>query len=854
MEPVGDKVDDALFLADALIEEFKRKQPAAVQPSGTGPATFVRHEEDEYGNPLPKRRRTGERRKPVSSKRTPTMAQSPTVDQLCMPSTSGQQSVTEPSHDIGSLIKEVQDLLGPAEDPTPSHWTARKASSLEKWTVLRPFMVDQMLQSGKPKGGQCHHCRSQVAVIVCHDCLPRPLYCASCDLAVHDNRVLHNRSATVEGFYRPLPPTTFIKEEGGKLTFHERACLLPVVLPCCDCSTGQTEVSAGKQVILIGMNGRYNLSLPNVTCSCGKTWDVGIGDLVESGYWPATVHFETLYTVDLFTSYEDLKITAPGMSRHAFVGMLEQRTKVFGRSGKICGDTMQKSFLEWSYAKFEVERLSLVHHFKCPACTPSMLAVAVDGNRKLYRFRSQPGPDGFFDGVFLAKDTEVASFVDYIHGATRHNPGKGRCGGGEWLAARESSHKSASKVDEEGVEVAVCRHGVLLKGLNMFRGEIFAYPLFLQKELAAQNVGFFCSDVVCKYWPYLQKVVRHCPELQGLLTMHPFLSIMHAKAHSWMCELQWGGRNQEGAGITMGEEVEQVNSFLSRAAICSKYMSKAVRTDILTIQAIGWNKRKVEKLDQILAKRYIKTAQRISEALADLDQLTKELSIQEDTVQQWVSDVKNWAADSTGHNDLEKTIEGLYLSIKQRKYELYRKADGNKRRHLLRKKIATEKRALDDAITKRNTDLSETEKLPSSDVLLAHENYFWPWECHGDMVKKKQLFDKVMLLTRLKEEKVIVVREVKQHWEYLRNAVGMLEELSSQISEGITEQSNTDALTEQGREGLLCLLKRRSTELRARQDAARKIYQNVLGLQALCLDDSSTDEENLDSSSSDEDI
>ena len=36
-----------------------------------------------------------------------------------------------------------------------------------------------------------------------------------------------------------------------------------------------------------------------------------------------------------------------------------------------------------------------------------------------------------------------------------------------------------------------------------------------------------------------------------------------------------GGRNQEGAGTTIGEEVEQVNSFLSRAAICSKYMSKA---------------------------------------------------------------------------------------------------------------------------------------------------------------------------------------------------------------------------------------------------------------------------------------
>ncbi|KAK5619978.1 hypothetical protein CRENBAI_003935 [Crenichthys baileyi] len=56
--------------------------------------------------------------------------------------------------------------------------------------------------------------------------------------------------------------------------------------------------------------------------------------------------------------------------------------------------------------------------------------------------------------------------------------------------------KSASKVDEEGVMVAVCRHRILLKGLNMIRGKIFAYPLYLQKRLALQNVQFFCSDVV----------------------------------------------------------------------------------------------------------------------------------------------------------------------------------------------------------------------------------------------------------------------------------------------------------------------------------------------------------------------
>ncbi|MEQ2223653.1 hypothetical protein ILYODFUR_038805, partial [Ilyodon furcidens] len=131
------------------------------------------------------------------------------------------------------------------------------------------------------------------------------------------------------------------------------------------------------------------------------------------------------------------------------------------------------------------------------------------------------------------------------------------------------------------------------------------------------------------------------------------------------------------------------------------------RTDILTIQASGWNKRKAENLDRTLAKRYIKTVQRISEASEDLEKLIKQLSIQEDIVQQWVSEVKEWTAGTTSQNDLEKTIEGLYLSIKQRKYELHRQSDGNKRRHQLRKKIAAEKRALEDAITKHNAVMGE---------------------------------------------------------------------------------------------------------------------------------------------------
>jgi len=116
--------------------------------------------------------------------------------------------------------------------------------------------------------------------------------------------------------------------------------------------------------------------------------------------------------------------------------------------------------------------------------------------------------------------------------------GKGICGTSTWAAARETSKNTNNKCDEEGLEVAVCRHCILLRGLNMFRGEIFAYPLFLQKELATKtNCKFFCTDIMCRYWPYLQKVALAFPEMQNLTEMKPFLSVMHAKRHSTKCEV-----------------------------------------------------------------------------------------------------------------------------------------------------------------------------------------------------------------------------------------------------------------------------------------------------------------------------
>ncbi|KAF3856924.1 hypothetical protein F7725_017647 [Dissostichus mawsoni] len=93
-----------------------------------------------------------------------------------------------------------------------------------------------------------------------------------------------------------------------------------------------------------------------------------------------------------------------------------------------------------------------------------MLAIAVDGNRKHYRFKKSRGTDepSVFDGLFIAQDSKVSAFVDKIRSQMTIKSGRDVCGPATFTVCRETSHKSRAKVDEEGLQIAVCRHGILL--------------------------------------------------------------------------------------------------------------------------------------------------------------------------------------------------------------------------------------------------------------------------------------------------------------------------------------------------------------------------------------------------------
>ncbi|XP_068450822.1 uncharacterized protein [Clinocottus analis] len=377
-----------------------------------------------------------------------------------------------------------------------------------------------------------------------------------------------------------------------------------------------------------------------------------------------------------------------------------------------------------------------------------MVAVSLEGNRKMYCFNRR-GTDEcpYFEGTFIAKDTEVEDFVKRVRDKA---PGRPSCGKSTFKAGREATRKSEPRLDKEGMMTSVCRHCILFSGLNMFCGEI-AYPLYLQNNLAKENkIEFICTGVMCKYYPYVEKVVEAFPELQYVLQMHPFLSVMHAKGHSTKCEVEWSGRNQEEAGLTVGEEVEAVNSYLSRVAVTTKYMSKARRTDIITIHARGWNLRKKQTSHRNLSRRFVKTKKRTVEGEKDKQNLLRTLQTTEGEMKQWVKEVEEWAASSPksincqDQHGLQRVMEGLVLKIKQRKIELYREIDNNQDCKPKRDIIAKEKRKLEEAIAAYNVLVPDGEAVDTADAVLSQDIPIWPWDSASTvpLQTKKLVFDK----------------------------------------------------------------------------------------------------------------
>ncbi|XP_073729776.1 uncharacterized protein [Misgurnus anguillicaudatus] len=147
--------------------------------------------------------------------------------------------------------------------------------------------------------------------------------------------------------------------------------------------------------------------------------------------------------------------------------------------------------------------------------------------------------------------------------------------------------------------------------------------------------------------------------------------------------------------------------------------------------------------------------------------------------------------------------------------------DCNKRRQ----KIGQEKKRLLEEIQRYNQqpdgDPVDTNSVVQKLSNKTPESMIWPWQEENtdsvNIITKKKLFDQLMLVSRLTEEKEILVKEMMQHCQYLKNSLAKVQSLMATVSECTQIGSYPNGFTEDGCKGLLCLLKRRLQDLRLKQ-------------------------------------
>ncbi|XP_065896316.1 uncharacterized protein [Dysidea avara] len=220
-----------------------------------------------------------------------------------------------------------------------------------------------------------------------------------------------------------------------------------------------------------------------------------------------------------------------------------------------------KGFEEFRYCRMEIQQLQHTSPFECPACHRKQHSAHVDGNKKLYRFDKVPRGirDSYYKGTFFVNNEEVDHHLELVNYHDDTQPGM--CGTSRWKAAKSTS-KTMRGLDETGVVVAGCRHIIAQKAVNMFRGEIYGYTHFLHMNyLTHRNLSYLIHDVICKYWPWTSSV--HYSGNSSGNEMIPCLPVMHAKAHTWHCQMELAqdlGRIWSCFSATFQDGVRQLNT------------------------------------------------------------------------------------------------------------------------------------------------------------------------------------------------------------------------------------------------------------------------------------------------------
>ncbi|KAH9458580.1 hypothetical protein Pst134EB_010877 [Puccinia striiformis f. sp. tritici] len=204
-----------------------------------------------------------------------------------------------------------------------------------------------------------------------------------------------------------------------------------------------------------------------------------------------------------------------------------------------------------------------------PPATRNRLCICLDGNFQ-HRHHSKASRNYEtlqYPRIFLKEDTVelMTAEIRHFELANKTTSQADRCADAHKAADDKRNESTWKGCDDTGLMGCCCRHDSAIYLTNIYKaGEQRSMPLALLKKLLGvieedRPVGVL-YDIGCSLDKYIK--------LRGLLPNHAKqltfgTSIFHSYVHNWMCQLDYNPRFNTGWGMSDGEGLERMWSYLS---------------------------------------------------------------------------------------------------------------------------------------------------------------------------------------------------------------------------------------------------------------------------------------------------
>ncbi|XP_053401436.1 uncharacterized protein LOC123527517 [Mercenaria mercenaria] len=535
-----------------------------------------------------------------------------------------------------------QSIPGPCAQESlgdlPTQYDRRKVGRLEDWDELRKPILQAFLEEQVLMKNQCGQCQKECAEMFrCVDCVQWQSLCKDCLHLRHGHPHLH--------MFEIWKNVSFISYSEETPVWHN-------YFHRCD------SMYLKPLIVIDGKGRQHNRTVE--FCKCERE----AVTLVRYRLWPAStkfprvaIHFDLLCWLNalLLESHVSVKSFCEAVkvscSKHS-------QGYVHSQVQNLYRILILESVSEFRHFLYKTEHASSVAEnlddgTECPACFESTTKIySFDADFQLVRKASSgtQWTERKHSKVFL-NQPEVDDFVQ------SYNADKKKIDSGcsEFQAGSNIRAKNKNKkLSETAVFGSACRHEYPKYFFSLKHGERLCYSIFLLQKLMEECGS---DDKICIMYDIACSLKRHLlihGRTDIIQQVEFAIPVFHAYGHKMECQVLYSPRRVNGLGLTDGECMERLWSYLGKFSKITKEMTPENRIDLLVDCLLHYGRRIRNKLVKSLPEKLERAIDMEKKSVEALNkQLESYTGVDDEVVRKWLEDEKDVCSrqSSTGSDN-----------------------------------------------------------------------------------------------------------------------------------------------------------------------------------------------------------